>query len=177
MREIPLGKSGKVALVDDADFDRVKMFNWQQKKGATGKNFYAYRTSSKLERAAGAGTRIAMHNFIMGEPPAGTTWDHRDRDGLNNQRENLRPATPSQQCRNRPTAGEVGYRGVERSATRWKATFRAIIAINGVAQFLGTFNSAEGAARAYDVAVIARDGDRAITNFPASDYAPIAKAS
>jgi hypothetical protein len=42
-----------------------------------------------------------MHNFIFGEVPEGYTVDHIDRNGLNNQKSNLRLATKSEQERNK----------------------------------------------------------------------------
>jgi AP2 domain len=55
------------------------------------------------------------------------------------------------------------YRGITRSGkTRW----RAIVQHKGVYQNLGTYDTAEEAARAYDKAALALFGDAALLNFP-----------
>lgn len=64
------------------------------------------------------------------------------------------------------TTNTTGYRGVFKMGKRW----RAQITVNKKAISLGGFANPEEAARAYDKAAITRDGIKAITNFPLSDY-------
>ena len=62
-----------------------------------------------------------------------------------------------------PSLGRCGYRGVTRSGnTRWRALMRH----KGIYQNLGTYETAEEAARAYDKAAIALFGAAAFLNFP-----------
>src|SRR3989304_2105986 len=88
MKEIQLSQ-GKVALVDDEDFEMLNRYKWSAMRGAN--TYYAY-THIILE--SGKRTSIAMHRVIM-QTPVGYETDHRDRNGLNNQRFNLRICTHS----------------------------------------------------------------------------------
>ena len=97
----------------------------------------------------------------MGFPDAEV--DHRDRNGLNNRRSNLRLATDLQQAANRTTpTNAAGFRGV---AVRGKR-FEARINVNKKYVSLGRFASAELAARAYDKAAFKQFGEFAVLNFP-----------
>nr|XP_027075916.1 ethylene-responsive transcription factor ERF038-like [Coffea arabica] len=75
--------------------------------------------------------------------------------------------------RDREVDGEkrvVHFRGVrQRSEGKWVAEIRNPHL--GRTDWLGTFTSAEEAARAFDRKCIQYKGDRAKTNFPSSDYA------
>jgi hypothetical protein len=85
--------------------------------------------------------------------------DHRDRDKLHNQPDNLRPATRSQQMGNskRPTTNTSGFRGVERSGRKWRARIR----VGGRLIGLGTFDTPEQAAAAYNAAAVEAWGEYA----------------
>jgi len=107
MKEIQLSQ-GKVALVDDEDFEMLNRYKWSAMRGAN--TYYAY-THIILE--SGKRTSIAMHRVIM-QTPVGYETDHRDRNGLNNQRFNLRICTHSQNQGNRKisTNSSSGYKGI-----------------------------------------------------------------
>jgi len=102
-----------------------------------------------------------MHRLILAAGP-GEAIDHRDRNGLNNQRENLRFATASQNQANRkPSGGKSAYKGVFLHACgRWHAQ----ITINGVQQSLGLYHTEEDATRAYNAAAIAGSQEYARPN-------------
>ena len=139
---------GQVALVDDEDFDMLNQFKWCAQKD--GNNFYAIRGIRVGRRTQ----TIHMHRLIMGSP-IGLEIDHKDGNGLNNQRNNLRVCTRSQnQMNKRKKEGASSiYKGV--SFHKREDKWRAVIMINGRAINLGDFASEIEAAKAYDAKAIA----------------------
>jgi hypothetical protein len=78
-----------VTYVDEEDFKRCSQFKWSVLQPYPGKRY----AQSVIE-----GKRVLMHRFIL-NAPADRQVDHEDGDGLNNQRYNIRLATPTQnQC-------------------------------------------------------------------------------
>jgi hypothetical protein len=150
-RTIPLTQ-GKVALVDAIDFRRVMTHKW-----------HAFRNHDRgwYARTKIAGRRVFLHTFLAGAPLV----DHKDGDGLNNTRLNLRPATPKQNAQNRTTkaAGTSRYRGVYLLRP---GVYRALIGVNGKQKSLGCFRDETTAAKAYDDAAKAEFGEFASLNFP-----------
>jgi hypothetical protein len=141
--------NGKVALVDDADFERVSQFKWCAHR--VRKNWYAVRGVAKAGTASGRGLQ-RMHQFLM---PGVLRVDHADGDGLNNQRStNLRAATNSQNMANQgiSTQNTSGVKGVywAKHAGKW----RAKIKVSYRSIHLGYFEIIEEAARAYESAAV-----------------------
>jgi hypothetical protein len=143
-------------VVDTADFPLVSMHTWSPSKSR--KTFYAVRTL----RINGKPTIIRMQNLIM-VPASGQTIDHRDRNGLNNRRFNLRSATRRQQQQNQKLAGRK-FRGIGWNTENkcWKAMIR----INGKNTYIGLFDTPEDAARAYDATAKKHHDEFAALNFP-----------
>lgn len=153
MKLIPLTQA-QIAMVDDEDYDRVSKHCWYvvNSYGLT----YARRTiytPTKLN--------LYLHNFII-PPPEGFTNDHRDRNGLNCQKENLRFATKSQQSMNRLKPGSLPYRGVALKKNGWTARVR----VGEKAYSKCGFETIEEAACAYDELAKKYHGEFAILNFP-----------
>ncbi len=146
---------GKVALVDDADYELVKAYKWQAFN--PGKCWYA--------KARIGGREQSLHRYITGAPD-GTLVDHRDGDGLNCVRSNLRLADRSQNSantgkRDQPTRSKYkGVRWAERGQ-RWHAYLKK----NYRQIFLGSYATEEEAARAYDAGAILYFGEFARLNF------------
>ncbi|PFH12876.1 AP2 domain-containing protein [Burkholderia sp. JKS000303] len=135
---------GYVAVVDDADYEDVAQFKWSVLRA--GQWLYAMRTW----REDGRGRCELMHRRILGlhrgDP---TKVDHRDGDGLNNQRNNLRPATDAQNMWNsrRPRNNTSGYKGVSYYTAKRK--WCAEISAHSKRKKLGYFDSPEEAYAAY----------------------------
>jgi hypothetical protein len=160
MREIALTQ-GKVALVDDEDFVRVASFKWHAKRGMTGV-WYAVRTIPSSTTKSGH-TEQLLHRFLL-DVPGGVGIDHENRNGLDNQRHNLRIASKAQNAANRlPQRNSLsGFKGVTWDTA--DAKWRARIHIRGKSVSLGRFPTPEAAARAYDRAAREEWGEFARTN-------------
>ena len=145
MKEIKLTR-GAVALVDDADFDCLSKHKWSLVPGNGGTPYAA----AQIKNADGEWRFRRMHRFLMNPSDPSVYVDHRNGDGLDNRRENLRLATPQENARNRSTwSNKTGFRGVNvRHDCRLK--FQAIIRVNGILITIGYFATAPEAAKAYD---------------------------
>lgn len=153
---VPLSR-GHIALVDDADAERVLAHKWSARP--VGKTVYAQRS---VRRDDGRWTTQLLHKFLTGY----AITDHRNGDGLDNRRANLRDATHAQNLSNRRTPiGASGLKGVtwHKSRSKW----RAQITSHGTNHHLGYFSTREDAARAYDMAAREMHGEFASPNFPA----------
>lgn len=160
MAEVYLTR-GKIALVDDEDYERVSQFQW-----------YA-APHSKTWRAMtpmmcnGKKKMVYLHRFILNAPD-GISIDHKNGNALDNRRDNLRFATTSQNMQNQgpreiPRASQ--FKGVKKSY-RIRRPWRAHIGHNGELIHLGHWASEEEAARAYDSAARRLFGEFAWLNFP-----------
>ena len=140
MKEIQLTQ-GKIALVSDEDYENVNEYKWCASKA--GKTFYAVRGDNKSTQA--------MHRFIFGlKNGEKKDVDHIDMNGLNNQRENIRVCSRSENKRNVPPLKNKTskYKGVfkGKSHSNWQCQ----ITINGVLMHLGSFKDEVEAAKAYN---------------------------
>lgn len=155
MKTIPLTQ-GFVALVDDADYAAVSAFKWYAKRD--GPRTYAARDVRDPKKRT-----LRLHKFLL---PEATEVDHRDGDGLNNQRHNLRPATRLQNARNRRKLNPATskFKGVHwhTQVKKWQAR----IYHQGKSFSLGLFVDEIEAARAFDTAAKEIRGDFSGRNFP-----------
>ena len=158
MKEIKLTR-GWIALIDDEDFEQVNRFKWHSVYSKSEGTWYAARSTW---RETGKPTKQYLHNFLMGV----LRVDHRDCNGLNNQRSNLRPATAPQNGHNRrpKRGGTSKYKGVCRRKNR--KSWRAAINIEGRDIELGSFACEKDAAAIYDAVAKVFFGEFARLNFP-----------
>ncbi len=104
---IPL-QHGHVAFVDEADYHLVAGFHWIARRGCRCHGWYA--VANVWKGRGRSPTMLQMHALIK---PGFPLLDHKDRNGLNNRRNNLRPADGT--FNNYNSAKRVGrssYRGV-----------------------------------------------------------------
>jgi hypothetical protein len=145
-----------VAWVDDDDYARLEPYTWYAVKRRH--TFYA-QTSPRN------GTCVYLHRMIAG--PDAPEVDHCNGNGLDNGRENLRPATRQQNSFNmkhRVRNVTSAFRGVYWSKD--KQGWVAQIKVNYKTTCLGTFSTEAAAVLAYDAAARERFGAYARLNFP-----------
>lgn len=141
MAEIILS-DGKIAIVDDCDFERLSKFKWQS--FTRGKCTYA-RRSVKVKRET---KNFSMHNEILGLK----NIDHIDGNGLNNKRDNMRPCSHVENMRNRR---KHIFKTSKFKGVAWKKThqkFESYIRMAGTLIPLGYFDSQKEAAEIYNLA-------------------------
>ena len=159
MKEILLTQ-GKVALVDDSDYDSLNRHKWYASK--TGYCYYAERDS----RMSNSKRRhIEMHRVILNAPD-GVVVDHINGDGLDNRRSNLRLCTYAENQRHQRLShrNTTGYKGVTFKKQRISKPYHANIGLNNKLIHIGCYRTAEEAARAYDLAALKCHGEFAMTN-------------
>ena len=131
-------KSGDVhqVLVDSEDYDRVvQLGRWTYHP--QGYAFYQ-RDTSEL--------RLYLHRFVLGLVPGDPLVDHRNGNGLDNRKSNLRLSTKSQNATNQALVNNIGtskYRGIfwDKTHNRWNAEQ----VVEGRHHHLGCFRSEDEA--------------------------------
>lgn len=148
---------GKVALVDDEDYASVAGMRWQA-VNIKGSIYACTRMNSKMQY---------LHRVIM-QPTDRQLVDHKDGNGLNNLRSNLRICTDRQNARNSISRRNKSshFKGVSKTTNGyWKVQ----ICVDGFARRLGTFQNDINAARVYDVTAQHYFGEFAYLNLPLAE--------
>lgn len=138
---------GKVALLDDEDFEYLSQWKWQFRR----------RYASRVKYLGGGrlhnrGTTITLHRLLMefyNNNLSGKEVDHINGDTLDNRKENLRVVFHQNNCFNQniPKNNTTGFKGVvfNKQAQKYQAYITKDKRIH-----LGYFNSLLEAANAYN---------------------------
>lgn len=153
VKEIPLTQ-GKVALVDDEDYERVIKYKWYACKNSN--TYYVKHTINHH-------SKFLLHRFILGVK-SNEQVDHINNNGLDCRRCNLRITTQSQNLMNakkRPNTSSK-YKGVNwcKQTHKWSAK----IQVNGKRKHLGRFSNEDDAGKAYNEAAKKHYGEYARLN-------------
>lgn len=132
---IPLTK-GKFAIIDQSDYELVSKYKWYACKGKRS-GWYAIHKSKST---------IQMHRLIMGVTDRTVLIDHKDHNGLNNQRSNLRTANKFQNAQNANSKknSSSNHRGVHWNKTKRKWSVQV------QHKYVGHFKTESEAALAYN---------------------------
>ena len=157
MKKIPLTK-GRFTLVDDGDFESLSHYKWTLTEN--GKNLYAAMNIGPR----GKNRKYYMHRIILGLTNSKILCDHKDRDSLNNQRDNLRICTKQQNNQNVSVKSHSSkYKGVCR-CSRNNNLWRGVIKPNNGKQISVRFDSEKEAALWYNKQAIIHYGEFAYQN-------------
>lgn len=142
MINIPLTQ-GHFATVDDED-EHLALVKWGLHRDRSG-NLYAVRTLPR--NAEGKKPGLKLHRVVLGVTDPLVIIDHKDGNGLNCRRSNLRVSSRTQNARNRiksPKSDQKSpYMGVTWHSRDKK--FQAQIRYEGRTIYLGSFQNVEEA--------------------------------
>lgn len=159
---------GKFALVDNEDFKWLNQWKWHARFNKF--NWYVARSvyrsvyTSRGRKKRINNKCIYMHRLILGlEDNDNNEPDHKDGNGLNNQRFNLRRCSHQQNTQNKKKRinKTSRYKGVCKSHKKWCASIRN----NNNLIHLGYFRNEVVAAKVYDQKAKELFGEFARTNF------------
>lgn len=153
MIELELSNTDEKAIVSAKDYKKVNGWRWS--KCSQG---YVVRYH---KRPDGKETKIRLHHIVL--PPTGDKIiDHINRNKLDNRRENLRLATYSQNGMNRGVNvnSSTGFKGAIKESGKYVSK----ITVDGRSIYIGTFNTPEDAAKAYNVMAEVHFGEYAHLN-------------
>lgn len=150
---------GLTAIIDAEDIAIISGRRWFAMPDPTRPGKF-YAGSGRID--SGEPKTVMMHRLLLGAP-ACLQVDHRDNDGLNNRRSNLRTCTQAQNqwnaARYRRRCSS-SFKGVNLHRGRWIARFMQ----NGKRINVGSFSSEIEAAAAYNEAVKQLRGEFAVLN-------------
>lgn len=136
------------AIIDIEDLPLVEGKAWRL---LTTRDGHAYAYTRSRDNPV-----LLMHRMLMQSLP-GEIVDHKDGDGLNNRRANMRHGSHSQNQANKAAdrRSKIGLKGVTQKRNR----FKACITTKGRKIYIGSFATAEEAAAAYQGAAKILWGD------------------
>lgn len=171
MKYIPLSATKKATtnkdkyfvMVDDEDYEWLIKWNWSVH--VLERTCYPVRTTT----SKGKTTLLYMHNAVMNrtaqELKDDVRIDHRDHNGLNCQKSNLRRCTHQQNCKNMRSRKNSSskYLGVGRIKDSRKGKrnkiWHAQISVGGKGISLGVYETEQEAAFMYDLAALKYHGE------------------
>lgn len=144
MKKIPLS-NGKFAIVDDDDFCVLNRFHWQ---------FHKHNgCHRKIHNDFSDGVYVfPIAEMICGDKKPGYRWYYKNGNKLDCRKSNIvaLPYGHRIELQNKRRNCSVKYKGVHYWIYPRKNSYQAYINNNGIRYHLGTYNTAEKAAIAYN---------------------------
>ena len=161
MKAISLA-NGMTAYVDDDDFALISKYKW------VACNQHGCWYAVTHPRPCKEHKSITMHRLVM-NAQKGQQIDHKDRNGLNNCKNNLRFCNHQQNQFNQRKQKRITssrYKGVHKSKTKgkWIASIGLNVNRHKKIKYLGTYNDEIDAAKAYNNAALCYFGEFACIN-------------
>lgn len=146
------------AAVDDNDYEWLSGYEWRC-MSSDGEHFYA-----AFSKRDDTGRKTILMHRLLADAPTGAVVDHRDGNGLNNTKRNLRVCSHANNMRNtKSRKGTSIYKGVSwrQDMHKWAAQ----ISNNDAWFAIGYFDTEDQAALAYDAKALELFGEYAFLNF------------
>jgi hypothetical protein len=131
-------------LFDEADRELVEKYHWMISTRRD--SLTAYATGYLIGVPLKEQKLIYLHRLIMGAKPGDPKIDHKNRNGLDCRRDNLRFITDSGNSRNQVRSNKLGVRGVRQLPS---GRFLRRIKINGK-RVCKSFDTIEEASKSYE---------------------------
>tara|TARA_R110002020_G_scaffold17055_1_gene60383 strand:+ start:38 stop:592 length:555 start_codon:yes stop_codon:yes gene_type:complete len=168
--------SDKISIVDNEDYDRVvEAVTNYRKDGSpwknTGKWYATNHNPGGKYYAMSGGREKSIHRVVM-RAPKGMDVDHINGDPLDNRKVNLRICTRSENCRNKKVRSDSksGFKGVYKKKNgKYQAYIGDPSKVSRNLK-LGTYDTPEETARAYDKKAKELHGEYAVLNFPEDNH-------
>jgi len=166
--------SGFKVLIDEDDYAAVSKYTWHVMKHKAEKEKLYYFSAGMKDPDTGDWVSIFLHRFVMGcKRGDGFKIDHKNHNTLDCRKENLRICTTAQNAQNTRVyrLKKDGFKGVrmDPKSGHWIARIQSP---EGQRIMLGTYPTAEDAAKAYDRGALYYFKEFAVTNFPREQYSP-----
>lgn len=160
--QIPLsGSSEEYVLVDDEDYPLLSRYTWHKNTDEKNHTYYAHTQIN----IGGKRIWIYMHRLIMGYPSL--RIDHRNGNGWDNQKGNLRISTAKENSRNQRLQSGTSsvYKGVHLDKRSGKWAVKVKLGKHKTVH-LGYYEDETHAGHVYDFYAIKYFGTFALLNFP-----------
>lgn len=145
---------GLQTIVDDDDY--IKLINYKIWTAEGDKGYF------RAKIVIGKKT-ISLHRYLI-EAKDGELVDHINGNPLDNRKENLRICDAKGNARNKKVYGKIPYKGVHLRIDNPKKPYRSCIKVDNKIKYLGYFETAQDAAKAYNEAAIKYFGEFAWLN-------------
>ena len=157
MKEIKITRqNGKeyTVIVDNEDYEELMKYKWYILKKTN--TFYVQRHGKRYENGKYIREKILLHRQVLGATDSKIFIDHINHNGLDNRKENLRIANPTQNQHNqkphktyRGHSTSSKYKGVSwhKKLEKWQSQINIG---NGKKKHLGYFHNEEDARDAYE---------------------------